>query len=330
MKIDVHWHHAPRRFTEAVLSGSLKIAGQPDPAGAVPGIIVQKGRVQVTDDMTAIEPALAALDAAGLDHATPSIVPPLSQYEAPADIAISVARVVNDGFAEMKEASGGRFLPLAHVPLQHPAAAITEMRRAIGELGLAGVAIGTNIDGRNIGEEWLRPFWRAVAEDDVFVFVHPENPLGAERLQNHQLRNFVGFPVETAAAVASMIFDGTYREVGQLKTVYAHGGGAFPYIFGRWQHGYTNRIAGGSEDPGDPFSYLPSLYCDSLVHSEQSLRFLIELVGADHVMLGGDYPFNMGNSDPHGTMTQGVSDEELREAIAGGNAARLLGLDSQS
>ena len=326
-KIDVHWHHAPRLYVEAVLNGDLEIAGRPDLSGPVPVIEVQKGRVKITDAVSGLEAAMAVMESSGMDYATPSIVPPLSQYEATPEIAVKVSRHINDGFAELMEDSRGRLRPLAHVPLQDARSAVNELRRAIRELGLVGVAVGTNINGRNLGDEAFRPFWRAVAEDDIYVFVHPENPLGSERLSDHELRNFVGFPIDTAAAVSSMIFDGVYEEVGPLKTVFAHGGGAFPYIFGRWQHGYEKRLAGGGAKSKSPFTYLPSLYCDSLVHSSQSLRFLTDLVGADHVMLGGDYPFDMGDPNPFETMASAIESDHVRDLIGGANAARLLRLE---
>ena len=328
-RVDVHWHHAPKPFVKAVMSGAIEIEGKLDSSGPIPVIEVKRGRVRITPAMAELEPAMAVLESSGMDYATPSLVPPLSQFEASPEIAINVARSVNDGFAELREASNDRLQPLAHLPLQDPRASVLEMRRALGELGLAGVAVGTNINGRNLGDESLRPFWRAVAEEDVFVFVHPENPMGGERLREHELRNFVGFPIDTAAAVASMIFDGVYEEVGPLKTVYAHGGGAFPYIFGRWEHGYAERVAGSNAKSRNPFSYLQSLYCDSLVHSGQSLRFLTDLVGVDHVLLGGDYPFNMGDPTPFETMAAVIDADNDRELIGGRTAARLLGLEER-
>ena len=327
MKVDVHWHHVPRGFVEAVFSGSLEVEGKPDTTGPVPAIDVKRGKVRITDAMSELEPALEALETSGMDYATPSLVPPLSHYDAPSEVAVAVARSVNDGFAKMAEDSRGRLRPLAHVPLQDPPAAVAELKRATSELGLAGVAIGTNVDGRNLGDEFMRPFWRTVAEEDLFVFIHPENPIGVERLHLFDLRNFVGFPIDTAVAAASMIFAGVYEEVGPLKTVYAHGGGAFPYLFGRWMHGYDHRVANDSPLSKNPAEYLSSLYCDSLLHSGNSLRFLTELVGTDHVLLGGDYPFNMGDSHPYDSMAAAISSESDRELVGGLTAARLLGIE---
>jgi aminocarboxymuconate-semialdehyde decarboxylase len=271
---------------------------------------------------------LAALDDAGLDIAVPTLAPPLRQYDAETESAITFCRAVNDAFAEVQQDTGGRIRPLADVPMQDADAAVAELRRAVLELGLHGVGIGTNIDGNNLGEERYRPFWRAVADLDAFVFLHPETVMGAhDRLCHHELENFVGFPVDTAVAAASMIFDGVYRDVGPLKTCYAHGGGAMPYLISRWQHGYQARLASRPDAAGEPMSHLQSMYCDSLTHGGPQLQFLIDLVGADHVMLGSDFPFDMGDPQPVVTMEKVVADESDREAIAGSTAARLLGID---
>jgi aminocarboxymuconate-semialdehyde decarboxylase len=124
-----------------------------------------------------------------------------------------------------------------------------------------------------------------------------------------------------------MIFDGVYREVGPLKTCYAHGGGAMPYLLSRWEHGYWARIAKRSDPVESPMSHLNSLYCDSLAHGGPQLAFLVSLIGADHVMLGSDFPFDMGDPQPVATMERTVSDAHARELIAGATAARLLNID---
>jgi aminocarboxymuconate-semialdehyde decarboxylase len=125
--------------------------------------------------------------------------------------------------------------------------------------------------------------------------------------------------------VASLIFDGVYEEFGTLKTCLAHGGGAFPYLLSRWSHGYRARHAANPRVKA-PAVYLSSIYCDSLTHSAQSLEFLIEIVGADHVVLGSDYPFDMGEPEPVRAMERVVADPELRATIGGATAARLLGI----
>ena len=329
--IDVHWHHVPQALVDQILAGRVPVGGTLDQDGEMPAITVPWGfRLRFQPRLLDIGEALAAMDAAGLDVVAPTLAPPLRQYDAPVEDATSFCRAANDAFAEVQELSSGRMRPLADIPLQDPDAAVAELKRAVGELGLAGVGIGTNVNGVNLGDERFRPFWRAVAEEDVFVFLHPETVMGAkDRLCDHELENFVGFPVDTAVAAASLIFDGVYEEVGPLKTCFAHGGGAFPYLISRWQHGFVARLRPRGSNIREPYEYLESMYCDSLTHGDAQLRHLVDLVGADHVMLGGDYPFDMGDPQPVETMRRAITDEQDRSLIAGATAARLLGIGTR-
>jgi aminocarboxymuconate-semialdehyde decarboxylase len=327
--IDVHWHLVPRAVADGIVAGRIPVSGTVDTSGDMPAVTAPYGfRLRFQERLIDTGLALEALDEAGLDIATPSLAPPLRQYDADVESATVFCRAVNDSFAEIQSDTGGRLRPLADVPLHDAEAAAVELRRAIEELGLHGVGIGTNVDGRNLGDEEFRPFWRAVADLDAFVFLHPETVLGAhDRFCRHELENFVGFPVDTAAAAASMIFDGVYHEFGPLKTCYAHGGGAMPYLLGRWEHGYHARIAKQPDPISSPTSYLDSLYCDSLVHGGPQLAFLVDLVGSDHVMLGSDFPFDMGDPQPVKTMEKTVENARDRNLIRGETAAKLLNID---
>jgi aminocarboxymuconate-semialdehyde decarboxylase len=330
MKIDVHWHLVPQAVADGIVAGRVPVAGTVDTSGEIPVVEAPYGfRLRLQERLLDTKHHLAALDDAGLDICTPTLAPPLRQYDAEVESATVFCRAVNDSFAAIQQDTDGRIRPLADLPLQDADAAIAEMKRAVLELGLHGVGIGTNVSGRNLGDEEFRPFWRAVAELDTFVFLHPETVLGAhDRLCKHELENFVGFPVDTAVAAASMIFDGVYQEVGPLKTCYAHGGGAMPYLISRWEHGFKARHAGKPGAIDSPMTYLDSLYCDSLTHGGPQLQFLVDLVGEDHVMLGSDFPFDMGDPQPVRTMEKTVTDDRARDLINGETAARLLGIDS--
>lgn len=330
MTIDVHWHHVPAAFVEQVLSGRCPIAGSIESNPSGPTLVLEGGfRQDLPPALVDPDLAVASMDAAGIDAAAISVAPPLTHHSADAAVARIVSEELNNAFAALAETYPGRFLPLANVPLQDPARAAAELRRSVVELRIFGVAIGTNVNGRNLGDAEFRPFWRAVADHDAFVFIHPSPQVvfgKDDRLGKHNLVNFVGLPIDTAAAVASLIFDGVYEEFGPLKTCFAHGGGAFPYIASRWEHGYRARGAAEDSSLRNPNSYFGSIYCDSLTHSPAALRFLIELLGADHVVLGSDYPFDMGESRPIQAMHAAVNGRIARAKIAGGTAARLLGV----
>jgi aminocarboxymuconate-semialdehyde decarboxylase len=323
--IDVHWHHVPKSLAEAIVDGRCRIGGEVKRDGDKVVLLLGDGFKQPLPprlvDAATIPDSLAR---AGVDVAAASLAPPMSHYWADPEVALEVSRFANDGLAEVAEASGGRILPLANVPLQDVALAVQETRRAADDLHFRGVALGSNAAGTNLGDDQLLPFWETVRERDLFVFVHGLAPLGKERLKQHQLSNFVGLPIDTAVAVGSMVLGGLFERLPGLKVCFSHGGGAFPCLLGRWDHGYRERLAPEGTTIRLPSEYLADIYCDSLTHDQAGLRYLVERVGPGHVLLGSDHPFDMGEPDPVGQVKAAIEDEAVRAAILGETAARLL------
>ncbi len=327
--IDVHWHHVPRSFVDAVVDGRCRIAGDVVHEGDEVVFMLSDGfRQPLPAKLTDATRVTAALDAAGVDVAAASVAPPLSHLGADPDVALEVSRFVNDGLAELALEARGRIVPLANVPLQDPPRALKELRRVADDFAFAGVALGSNVGGKNLGDEMFFPVWREVRDRELFVFVHAISPLGRERLAEHELSNFVGLPIDTAVTVASMVFNGVFERLPGLKVCFSHGGGAFPCLVGRWDHGHAARLKPrGATTIGTPSRYLEWIYCDSLTHDAAALRYLVERVGGDHVVLGSDHPFDMGEPDPVGKVKEAIEDEETRTAILGATAHRLLGLE---
>ena len=220
--IDVHWHHVPKPFVKAVADGKVPLKGryQVDDNGD-PEIKVDLGFREFTQELPPelceVEAAIEHMDRVGLDVVAASVAPPLMQYLAAAEDGLKISQIMNDSMAEATEPHSNRFRPLANVPLQDPEAAAKELRRAMLELGFAGAQISTQVDGQNLGDKSLRPFWEAVAELDAFIFLHPSPPplgLREGRINRHDMGNFVGLPIESACALASLMFDGVYEDVG--------------------------------------------------------------------------------------------------------------------
>ena len=270
---------------------------------------------------------LADMNAAGVDVVAASIAPPMSHLDVDPELGLTVSRAVNDAFAELAGDYDGRVLPLGNVPLQDVDLAIRELRRITDDYGFKGVQVGSNIGGKNLGDESHFPFWEEVRDRDLFVFSHGMNPLGADRLKEHQLHNFVGLPIDTAVSVGSMVFNGVYERLPGLKICYSHGGGAFPCLLGRWDHGFRDRLSKQTETTiRVPTDYLVDMYADSLTHDATSLRFLVERLGGDQVVLGSDHPFDMGEKDPVGKLKEAIDDPAVVSKIAGETAARLLNI----
>jgi aminocarboxymuconate-semialdehyde decarboxylase len=233
-------------------------------------------------------------------------------------------RRINEALAELARAHPTRFAPLGAVPLQDVAAALAELEHCMA-LGLAGVEIETQVNGRNLDDAELRPFFARAAELGAVVFLHPFAVLGGERMRSFYLSNLIGNPTETAVAVASLIFGGVLDSCPDLRIVCAHGGGSTPALCGRWDHGARVRpeLAHLKLLPSEA---LRRLYFDSLTHSPGGLELLVRSVGADRVVLGSDYPWDMGDLAAVRRIEDAafLSGKE-RSQILGENALRLLG-----
>jgi aminocarboxymuconate-semialdehyde decarboxylase len=250
-------------------------------------------------------------------------------YWAPAADAAESARIQNDNVAAAVADEPDRFAAFgATVPLQDVDKAIAEMNRAIDELGFRGLQIGGTVDGHNLDEPRFRPFWAAVEEKGIPVILHPNGYPESHRFGDYFLTNCIGNPLETMVAATRMIFSGLFEEHPGIKLVLLHGGGYLPFYCSRADHTWEVRPETRVHIPDRPPSdYMKLLYYDTMVFQPLYLRHLVEVVGGDRVMLGTDFPFDMGETDPVGLIdsTDGLSEDE-REAIKGGNAATLFAI----
>jgi aminocarboxymuconate-semialdehyde decarboxylase len=273
---------------------------------------------------------LAAMDRAGVRRQAVSNWMDLSAYEMDAGEAERFIRLQNDTLANLVKMHPDRFVGLASVPLQDAERAAAELERAMQQLDFRGVEIGTNVAGWNLDDPALEPFWDAAESLGALVFIHPFNTLDTvtPRLRPYYFNNLIGNPLDTAIAAGSLIFGGVLQRHAGLKICLAHGGGHLPYQFGRMQHGFTVRPEARARTARHPLEFFKLLYFDSLTHSGASLEFLVKLVGAEHVLLGSDYPFDMAEPEPVKAVGSlpGLSDHD-REAILFKNAERLLGLN---
>ena len=248
-------------------------------------------------------------------------------YWAPAKPAAESARIQNDNIAAAVADHPDRFAPFgATVPLQDADLAIAEMNRAVDELEFKGLQIGGTVDGHNLDEPRFKPFWAAVEERDIPVILHPNGYPESHRFGDYFLTNCIGNPLETMVAVTRMIFSGLFEEHPGIKLVLLHGGGYLPFYSSRADHTWEVRPETRVHIPDRPPSdYMKTFYYDTMVFQPLYLRHLVEVVGADRVMLGTDFPFDMGETDPVALIhsTDGLTDTE-REGIKGANAAALF------
>ena len=243
-------------------------------------------------------------------------------YWASPDAGIAIAQATNDGMAELAGAYPDHFLPLATLPMQAPDRATCERERAIG-LGLRGTCLCTHVNGTDLDEPRFAPVLTCTERLDVRVFRHPQNADDVIRLRDYHLWSLIGFPMETATAAARLILSGGFVRHPNLKIVLAHGGGFLPYQLGRRDQGYRVRPALCERLPHPPSCYLANIACDALLHGTTALRFLLDCVGADHVVLGSDDPFDTGQADPADAIRALGPPRAQKDAILGGTLERL-------
>ena len=274
------------------------------------------------------EQRIADMDHMGIDIQAISPAPRQTYYGADADLGMATARVLNDEIAEMCGRHPDRFTGLGTVPFQAPDLAIAELDRLYKSLGFRGIEIMTHVAGEDLSADRFRKIFARCEELGLVVFMHPDGFTEAGRLADHYFANVIGNPLDTTVALHHLIFGGVLRDYPNLKLVVAHGGGFLPAYSGRIDHAAAARPDCCEQLQRMPTTYLKRVYFDALVYTHHQLDYLVDQYGADHILMGTDYPADMGEIDPIGMIesTPGLDDVE-RRAILGGNAARLLNLE---
>lgn len=272
-----------------------------------------------------LERRLQDMAASKVDVQVLSVCPQTFAYAQPVAAAAVFARIQNEQLSKLVKAQPDRFLALATLPMQAPAAAADELRHAVNVLGLRGAQIGSNVAGKNLDDPELEPVWATAAELDAFILVHPVNVAGANRLSSYYLTNLIGNPLDTTIAAACLVFGGVLERYPSLKFCLAHGGGFVPYQAGRLLHGWRVRSEPKKTLGKPPTESLARFYFDTIVHSKEALEFLVATAAAEHVLLGSDYPFDMGMPDAVLQVRSLAIGSGEQASILGGTARSLLG-----
>lgn len=321
--VDVHCHYVAADLIESF--GGLRLVEDE----SWPHMLVRGERRLGPITPRLIDSALLLedMDRSGVDIRVLCTASWLFFYWAEASLGERFSRTMNERIAREVEAHPRRLSGLATVPLQDTDRAIAELERAVKDLGLRGVSLGTNVEGRYFDDPSLFPFLEAAQDLDVPLFFHPTNVAGEERLGAYSLVQMLGNPHETALSLTRLILGGVLERLPNLNVCFPHAGGSIAMLLGRIDHAWRVRTEAHIATPHPPSEYIQRCYFDSISHSRESLDLLLRYVPVNRVLLGSDYPWDMGDTEPVRSLPFLASlDAGSRAMVLGGNAVELLKL----
>ena len=331
MIIDVHTHIVPEHFPPV---GNRKAGArwpQMDHIGPDSANVMFEGRSfrTVLSRCWSVPRRIAEMPEQGVDRQVLSPMPRLLNYDLEPEDALDMARYLNEVIVKMIDEAPDRFYGLGAVPLQDVEVSTKELTR-IKELGLLGVEVQTNIDGKNLGDPEFRPFLKEIERLGLSIFSHAQNPTFSERMVGPAAQNSVGFPIENGFAVAGIITGGVLVDYPNIRICFSHGGGVFTQLLPRMQNQWDGGGAMKELLPKSPLEYARQLFYDDIFFNNLTLRYLMDMVGTSQVMVGSDYPFGGGfrfdlKPDDEFEQLKLTSDEQ--EAIGYRNCLRFLGIE---
>lgn len=325
--IDVHAHMLPEEAMRRLAKESSRVSPKlSEENGAlimeIAGKVVQRPMPREIFDL---DLRLRDMDANGVAMQLVCATVQTFFYGEEAALGAACAALQNDELAAVVHRTPDRLLGLATLPMQDPRRAADELRRAMTSLGLRGAQIGSNVNNQNLDDPALEPVWAVANELNAFFLIHPHGDIvPGDRLKSYYMRNFVGLPFETTVAGASLVFGGVLERFPNIAFCLCHAGGYVPYQAGRFVHAWQVRSEPKARLKEAPEASLARLYYDSITHAPRALEFLIDTVGADHVLLGSDYPFDMGNLDCVAKVRAISASPAVQDSVLGTRAMELL------
>ena len=328
LTVDIHCHYFN---TEVAAKVAHLNPAQYEPSVCFANSMTREVNVKQMKDrapmLTDVGVRLKHMDRMGVDVQAVSPSPNQTYYWTEPGMGQELARAVNERIAQITAQHPDRFVGLGTVPLQNVELAVAELEFLMRTLGLKGVEINPNVNGKELTASNLGKFFAAAEKLNAVIFMHPIGYTQGERLMDHYFNNVIGNPLETTVATAHLIFDGVMERHPKLKVILPHAGGYLAHYWARMDHAWKARPDCRTVLKKKPSKSLEKFYFDTIAFDPGMLQHLIERFGASHVLLGTDYPYDMGVEDPLGFLSKvpGISSGEKKK-IAGLNAARLLGL----
>ena len=323
--VDVHTHMFTHKWLQLLREkgGLYNIQPRPDGQnevfrGNTPVVIPQKGHFDW-------DLRIAHMKTSGIDVSVCSLTCP-NVYWGGEDVSVAAAQEANDNFADAQSRFPDRIRWFASLPWEYPQRAIEELERACARRA-AGVMVLANVSGKSLTDPMFAPIWAAIDRRKLPVLVHPTDPPGVDFMDmtKFDLSWSVGFMFDTTLAVTRMIFEGFFDQYPNLRLIASHGGGTLPYLVGRFEKGDEVEIPSRRQMLRKPTDYLRHIYYDSITYDLRSLKYLVSIVGVDHVMLGTDWPHQVHDTKGAFANSAALPPEQCR-AIRGANAQKVFGL----
>jgi aminocarboxymuconate-semialdehyde decarboxylase len=325
--IDFHNHYYPPAYLDALERGPSAVRVTRDAAG--------NPCVHYPGDYNVCVPGHRDIDyreqvlrEAGVDTQVITLTTPGTHVEEPAT-AVRLAKLVNDAFAKVVAEKRGRFVALATLPLNDPAASATELRRCVTQLGFRGAMLFSNVNGTALYHQQFTRLYEVANELEAVLYIHPTNPVGVEAMLDYWLMPLVGFLADTTLAAAGLVFSGVVEKFPDIRWVLGHLGGAIPYLAERLDRGYEAFSECRAHIAQPPSVYLKKFFYDTVNFDPHAIELAISFAGPDQILAGSDYPHQIGSIPKMLESIRALrADEDVKRRILGGNTARLLGLKS--
>jgi aminocarboxymuconate-semialdehyde decarboxylase len=318
LKFDLHTHYYPDIYFAKIRELPSEFAFDKSPSGQT--IITYRGArfFGVTPAMTDVARRLEDMDRVGIDVEVVSLSTP-NVFFTGAEHQPEIARMVNDSYAELIARHPARFKGFASIPMDDTDAALKELHRAIDELKLNGVILLSNIGGKPLTSPEYRPFFAEANRMKLCILLHPMLPANTEPFREYVLGPIVGFMFDTTLAIARMCFDGMLKEFPDISWIAAHLGGAVPYLMERMDNGWRDFVECRAKIDELPSVYLKRLYYDTVNFNPHMLKMVREMIGADHMVMGSDYPHLLGSIERSVSSIENleISDDEKRRIFEG-------------
>ena len=299
--IDIHSHILPASLRNAYTNGKDWFGSKVERTKEGRTILTtgkRKNVMSTPEYWVPYKDRIMLMDEAEVDVQLLSLNPQLLRDSDPIEVAAEACVAINDEIAEAVRLRPDRYQGLGTIPIKDPERSISELNRLMSELHLKGIIIGSHIDHQNLNQDHLLEILKEAEKLGAFILLHPLSTRANAIMGDYHLINLIGNPMETTTAAANLIFSGFIDKLPKIKICLSHAGGYFPFAIGRFDHAYSTRKDVNERLVKKPSEYLSQFYYDTITHSDVGLNQVIDIVGSDRILLGTDFPADMGVKKP--------------------------------